>query len=202
MTGRRDDEEIVGIDGFTWVVDDPAPNLAGTPPQRPLRDWLWRSVAFAVAGAGGMWLVARLAGYAIPYVLLVAALLAASALRRTLAAVAAPRLRFVTGAPAIVRAPVVPAALGDGLELATRRWDNRLSFTERDDDRFASAIRPRLVAIVDERLRLRHGVSRADNPVRARRLLGDPLWTVLHAPTLHNPSPRELAAILAQLEKL
>jgi hypothetical protein len=72
MTGRRDDEETVGIDGFTWVVDDPAPNVAGTPPPRPLLHWLCRSVAFAVAAAGATWLVARLAGYAVPYVLPVA----------------------------------------------------------------------------------------------------------------------------------
>ncbi|MFD0594521.1 hypothetical protein ACFQZ4_20545 [Catellatospora coxensis] len=56
--------------------------------------------------------------------------------------------------------------------------------------------------MVDERLRQRHGVNRATEPERARRLLGDPLWTLLTVPAKRPPSPRELDVIVNALEKL
>ena len=37
---------------------------------------------------------------------------------------------------------------------------------------------------------------------RARALLGEPLWTLLDTPPRRTPSPRQLAAIVAQLEKV
>ncbi|MEK8108056.1 hypothetical protein NKG94_29450 [Micromonospora sp. M12] len=51
-------------------------------------------------------------------------------------------------------------------------------------------------------MRLKHGVTRESDPARARALLGDRLWTFLETPPRRTPSPRDLAAIVAELEKL
>ncbi|WP_460913745.1 hypothetical protein [Plantactinospora veratri] len=59
-----------------------------------------------------------------------------------------------------------------------------------------------LAELVDELLRQRHGVTRASDPERARGLLGEPLWNFLDTPPKRTPAPRDLAAIVAQLEKL
>jgi hypothetical protein len=201
MTWGNDREDRFGIDDFTWVVDDPA-GIDGRPPRSAFTSWLLRATGFALLVAGGIWALAHLAGFAVPYVLLVAVLLAGAGLRRILGDLRPPPLRFVTDAPLVARAAVIPGELSDGLELATIRWDNRLSFGERDAGRFASSIRPRITELVDERLRQRHGLTRASDPARARELLGEPLWELLHAPSVRNPSPRQLAAIIAKVEEL
>jgi hypothetical protein len=56
--------------------------------------------------------------------------------------------------------------------------------------------------VVDERLRQRHGVDRAADPMRAKVVLGDPLWTFLTVPSRRPPQPRELEQIVTALEKL
>ncbi len=63
-------------------------------------------------------------------------------------------------------------------------------------------MQPLIADLVDERLRQRHGLTRDGDPERARALLGDPLWKLLEKPVKRTPAPRELAAIVAQLEKL
>jgi hypothetical protein len=202
MSRRDDDEDQFGLDDFRWIVDDPLPLDNGPPPPRPLRRWLWRASLLALGGGTGLWIVIRTVGYTVPLLLLVMSIFAVSALRRTLALVAAPRLPFVTEPPPVARVPVIPGELVDGLQQAMTRWDNRLSYTERDADRFAAAVQPRLAEIVDERLRQRHGVSRATDPARARQLLGEPLWALLHTPVTRSPSPRQVAAIVAKVEEL
>jgi hypothetical protein len=51
-------------------------------------------------------------------------------------------------------------------------------------------------------LRQRHGVSRADDPRRARELMGERLWMFLFSPLASTPNPRELAAVVDDMEKL
>jgi len=45
-------------------------------------------------------------------------------------------------------------------------------------------------------------VRLADDPERARRLLGETLWTMLHEPGVRTPTPRDLAAAVAHLEEV
>lgn len=167
--------------------------------------WLLTSALWAVIGALFVYGLLRIAGIRVPYVLIFAVLLTARLLRRV--------LRDIGVAPVpgtLRRTPARPQHSSggwreqDGLALAVTSWQTRLEWLHsRDDPRqFIRTMQPRLVALIDERLRLRHGVTIAGDPERARELLGEPLWTFASQPVPKNPSPRELAALVAQMEEL
>jgi hypothetical protein len=90
----------------------------------------------------------------------------------------------------------------DALRTAVNRWERALGWAQGDRDRFAERVLPTIGELADERLRQRYGLTRASDPDRARELLGEPLWQLLTAPARRPPTPRELAAIVAPLEKL
>ena len=90
----------------------------------------------------------------------------------------------------------------DMVRVAVRRWEQRLDWSQSDPDRFTGNLLPVLAELTDERLRLRHGLTRASDPRRARELLGEPLWQLLHDPPRRPPKPRELAGHVETLEKL
>lgn len=90
----------------------------------------------------------------------------------------------------------------DALRGAIRRWEIKLSWSQGERDRFASGVLPALRELVDERLRQRHGYTRATDPDRARDLLGEHLWSFLDTPAHRPPSPREIAAVVAEMEKV
>lgn len=93
-------------------------------------------------------------------------------------------------------------ATADGVRFAVARWDDRLTWGERDPSRFGTLVLPRLSDLVDERLRQRHGITRQGDPARARELLGDPLWTLLTTRPKRPPGPRDVASIVATVEAL
>lgn len=174
-------------------------------PRRPSSfRWLVKPVLIAGIGSVVGVLLARLVGLAIPYPLVFMLLLAAQLLYRTIkwiapAPVPSTLLRDVT--PRRADPADLPA---DGLYLATTRWDTRLAWVrlQHDPEQFGRTVQPRLVQLVDERLRLRHGIIREREPERARRLVGDPLWTFLTRPVHQNVSPRELAELITMMEKI
>ncbi|RIV39497.1 hypothetical protein [Micromonospora radicis] len=90
----------------------------------------------------------------------------------------------------------------DALRIAINGWETPLEWAKTRPGRFTEVILPRLAELADERLRLKHGVTRESDPGRARALLGEKLWAFLAAPPRRPPSPRELAAIVAELEKI
>lgn len=90
----------------------------------------------------------------------------------------------------------------DALRAAINGWERPLDWSGGNRERFAERILPRLGELADERLRQRHGLTRESDPERARVLLGDRLWTFLSTPSRRPPSPRDLAAIVAELEKI
>ncbi|MFY1673120.1 hypothetical protein ACN27G_24675 [Plantactinospora sp. WMMB334] len=92
--------------------------------------------------------------------------------------------------------------VGDALGSSVYRWEAKLTWSQGEPERFARSVLPVLGELVDELLRQRHGVTRAGDPGRARALLGDALWSFLDKPPKRTPAPRDLAAIVAQLEKL
>jgi hypothetical protein len=89
----------------------------------------------------------------------------------------------------------------DALRGAVKRWEVKLVWSQGEQDRFARGVLPALGELVDERLRQRHRLTRATDPDRARALLGKHLWSFLATPARRPPSPRELAAIVDELEK-
>ena len=198
MSGA-DAEVFTGLDELLQAGSD---DDTGTTPQRAERGpagWAWRAgLAAALVGAAVWWILRRL-GFVVAYPLPALTVFVILALRRALRAVAAAPVGLVTVPDGPAGACDEPV---DGLALAIRRWRNRLMWTERDRDHFASAVVPRLRELVEDRLWLRHGGRLADDPDRARRLLGGTLWTMLHEPGVRTPTPRDLAAAVAHLEEV
>jgi len=91
---------------------------------------------------------------------------------------------------------------GDALRAAVRRWEQNLDRAHADPDLYSRNVLPVLAELTDERLRLRHGVTRASDPRRARELLGDPLWAALHDPGRRAARARDLEAYVDALERL
>jgi hypothetical protein len=121
-------------------------------------------------------------------------------------------LRLVVWAVAQVSPPPQPkrAAAGsaasepaaDSLRVAVRRWERNLDQAHADADVYTRNVLPVLAELTDERLRLRHGITRQTDPRRARELLGDPLWAALHDPGRRSPRVRELETYVDTLERL
>jgi hypothetical protein len=171
-------------------------------PATTVRSGLLRAALIAAAIAGAAYVVSIPMGFKIPYILLFAVFFAMLVLRRALTAVEAPRMMIGAEDPEPAAARIDPTRVADGSQLALGRWVTRLSWSERDPQRFLSVVRPRLADLADERLRQRHGVSRAEDPVRARELMGERLWMFLFSPSARAPDPRELAAVVDEMEKL
>jgi hypothetical protein len=162
-------------------------------------------IGYAVALAALAVLVLRLVGLTVPYVLACTVMLALLVLRRLVRTVAAPppaRAAMVRRSPPLDDETSYQWGAVDGLRRAVSRWESRLEWGHDSAERFARAVLPRLAEFADERLRMRHGISRAADPARAREVLGEPLWTFLNTPVGKPPTPRELAAVVARMEEL
>ncbi|MEU4639074.1 hypothetical protein [Micromonospora sp. NPDC023814] len=145
----------------------------------------------------------RVVGLQVSLLVLVAGVVALFVVRRVVAALAPP--------PPSRAGARVPAGDDDGtwnwgardaLRTAINGWERPLDWCESSRERFAERVLPWLGELADERLRQRHGLTRESDPARARDLLGDRLWTFLSTPSRRPPSPRDLAAIVAELEKI
>lgn len=178
-------------------------------PPRPARSglgWVVRTTLYS-AGLAALGVFAlRVFGVRVPVLLALTLAYALLALRRVVRQVAVPRLPEVTGA----RPSADPMADdgsyqwsgGDGQRAAVGRWEYRLEACQGDPQRFARTVVPMLADLVDERLRQRHGLTRASDPDRARALLGEPLWTFLATPVTRSPAPQDLAAMVGHMEAI
>ncbi|MDI5937261.1 MULTISPECIES: hypothetical protein [unclassified Micromonospora] len=159
----------------------------------------------AIAGALTAVVVAglRAVGLQLSLWVVVAGVLALLAVRRVTAALAPlPPPRSGARIPAGEEDGHYHWAARDALRAAINGWERPLDWSSGNPQRFAERILPRLGELADERLRQRHGVTRESDPARARALLGDRLSTFLDTPPRRTPSPRDLAAIVAELEKI
>jgi hypothetical protein len=184
-----------------YEEDEPTPHRAPAPPSR--YRWMVVPVVISAVGALVAWLLLQFSGVAVPYPLLFMILLVAQLLRRTL------RWLDPQPIPAGLRLPIIePDGDGpppaDGLQLAVARWDTRLAWVrmQRDPHQFARTVQPRLIQLVDERLRLRHGVVRSTDPARARAIVGGPLWTFMTSPVQESVTPTDLARLIRQMEEI
>ena len=145
----------------------------------------------------------RLFGVALPFPAILGAFVALLLLRRITSWVAPPP----PARRSVYRDPMADDGSyrwgdQDALRGATTRWEKAFERAARDRDKFNGDLLPKLGELVDERLRQRHGLTRASDPERARGLLGDPLWKFLATPARRTPAPRDVAAVIAGLEKL
>jgi hypothetical protein len=90
----------------------------------------------------------------------------------------------------------------DTLRVAVRRWEQRLDWSQQDPERFSRNVLPVFAELTDERLRLKHGITRASDPRRARELLGEPLWEFLDDPGRRALKARDLSTYVEALEKI
>jgi hypothetical protein len=181
--------------------DEPTPHRAPAPPS-PYR---WVIVPVVISAIGGLvgWLLLQFSGVAVPYPLLFIILLVVQLQRRTLRWLDPQPIPVGLREPIIEPAGDAPAP-ADGLQLAVARWDTRLAWVrmQRDPHQFARTVQPRLIQLVDERLRLRHGVVRSTDRARARAILGDPLWTFMTTPVQASVTPTDLAQLIRQMEEI
>lgn len=190
MTASRDHVRLDEL--LRYEEDGPADRRV-----RPARLWLAKTVLAAVALSALTVLGARAFGLGLPYPLVFGGTLALLLLRRL--------VRQLPPAPPPgppVADPDETAPPQDGMALAAGRWSTRLHWTQSDAEAFSRTVRPAIAELADERLRQRHGITRAGDPDRARQLLGDPLWTLLAAPATRPPTPQHLAALIGELERL
>ena len=193
---------ITSIDDLLRHEEEPPPVARRRP--GPVRTTL-RSVLVAAVLTGALLAALRMVGVAFSPAAVFASFLALLLLRRITSALAPEP-------PGRSRARRDPArgeedgsynwAAQDALGSVVGRWERRLAWAHGERDRFARRVVPMLGELADELLRQRHGITRATDPERARALLGEPLWTLLDTPPRRTPSPRQLAAIVAQLEKV
>jgi hypothetical protein len=188
-------------DLLRYEEDEPTPHRAPVPPSR--YRWLIPPVVISLIGALAGGLLLRALGAAVPYPLIFMILLAAQLLYRW--------LRWVNPQPiprglrlGVFATEGEEQSPTDGLQLAVTRWDTRLSWVrlQNDPHQFARTVQPRLIQLIDERLRLRHGIVRSVDPARARAVLGDPLWTFTTTPARANVTPADLAALIRQMEAI
>jgi hypothetical protein len=90
----------------------------------------------------------------------------------------------------------------DALRVAVRRWEQLLDWAQNDADRSSRNLLPVLAELADERLRLKHGITRSSDPRRARELLGEPLWGFLDEPGRRRPKAREFTTYVDALERI
>ncbi|MBM2623492.1 hypothetical protein JIG36_49165 [Actinoplanes sp. LDG1-06] len=186
-------EDLFGQREELLVADEPAPERKRSWTAWALRNLLLVALATVVVVA-----VMRSADLDISVIFVVSALAG---------------LRLILLAVAEVRSPPRPkrsdrrggsdGSIGtDSLRAAVRRWEQNLDRANADDDLYSRNVLPVLAELTDERLRLRHGITRASDPRRARQLLGDPLWAVLHDRGRRMPKARDLESYVDVLERL
>ncbi len=185
------------LDDLLEYDDNPAPRRRGTARVSWLTGAVIGSVILTVVLYFGLRFAVRID---VPVVLLFVFVFACLVLRRILSSiqVAPPVPTSVPGHDGTQFDWDTP----DGMYVASGRWATRLGASSREADRFTAIVTPPLTELVDERLRLRHGVDRRLEPERARQMIGEPLWTFLHGELRDNPSPHEMAAIVAAIESL
>lgn len=189
-------------------------------PEQPARSrtdtgwwWLLKAALLAAVVAVPVWGLFRLVSVEVPYPLIFMVFLVGRTLRALLQWIAPQPLPHTMMRPSVelVSEDQAGGTAQDGLYLATARWDTRLSWarlhgTDRsrgsEASQFARTVQPKLVEIIDERLWLRHAVSRSVDPVRAQALLGEQLWGFVTQPVSKNPSPRDIAGLIALMEQI
>ena len=180
---------------------------AGSSSQTSGATWLLGRLLFSLAVSAVIYGLLYFMHLVVPFPLLVATIFVITLIKYVLAGVAAgPLPRQLTGRgirPMDEDLSAVAAvdAAQDGIAVAVGRWTSRLGSA--GEGRRGRAAQPTwLGELVDERLRLHHGFTRATDPRRAREMMGEHLWRMLHNPSAGGPTPRDMATMVKWIEEL
>jgi hypothetical protein len=201
-----DRERVGGLDDLFAMADErpveEPVEVERRPPSRGL--WVLRNLLLVTVATVVTEAALRSAGMRVSILVVVAAFVALRLLMLAVAEVAPP--------PVPTRSPTRHTiaddegfyhwAGTDSLRSAVRRWEQRLEWSQSDPEGFSRNVLPVLAELTDERLRLRHGITRGSDPRRARELLGEPLWQALDDPGRRPPKARDLATYVETLERL
>jgi len=193
-----DVESRASIDDLLQYVEEPE---GPTRRQQTGVRWAVRTVLLAGALTALTVFGLQLVGLGISAVAVFAGFLALLLIRRVTAPLRPPPTRR-TARRRSIRSETLDWGGQDSLRTALRAWDERLSRADARQNGFARSLLPALRELADERLRQRHGITRASEPERARALLGERLWTMLEGRAERPPTAEEWAAIVNQLEKI
>lgn len=72
----------------------------------------------------------------------------------------------------------------------------------RDPNAFEHRIRPLLLELTHDRLQHRHGIDLADEPDRARAVVGEPHWVLITGTTARTPAYGEIEQAVRTIEEL
>ena len=188
-----------GLDDLFGPGAEPAadePEAVPRPRNRSLR--ILANVLLVAAATAVTVAVFRWTGTRISIVLVAAAFAGLRLIMLGVAEVAPPPnpKRRADGSAAVAGAGT------DALRAAVRRWEENLDRAHADPEMYSRNVLPVLAELTDERLRLRHGITRATDPRRARELVGEPLWAALHDRGRRVPKARDLETYVDALERL
>jgi hypothetical protein len=178
------------------VIEEPVEAPVAKPRSKAL--WLLRNALLVAAATTVTVAALRAGGLHAPLILIIAAFIGLRLIMLAVSEVAPPPLPKRRGGGS--GSSSGPAS--DALRAAVRRWERTLDRANADPDLYSRNVLPVLAELADERLRLRHGITRASDPRRARELLGDPMWEALHDPHRRAGKTRELEGLVDALERL
>lgn len=168
--------------------------------------WLLGRLFFAVALAAVIYGLLYLFRFTVPYPLLVVTIFVVTLMKYVLSGIGIRPLSPQLTGRGLWRATARSVAGQkehkgtDGWEFAVNSWTDRFSRVGKDSAAYRKIILPRLGELADERLRLRYGVTRASDPRRAREMMGEHLWRMLH--DLSSATPRDMALLVERIEEL
>jgi hypothetical protein len=139
----------------------------------------------------------RAASVRIPLILIIAALIGLRAIMWAASRTAPPPVPRTRS-----RASSESARAADTLRASVRRWERNLDQAHSDPELYARNVLPVLAELTDERLRLKHGITRASDPGRARELLGEESWSTLADPRRRGLRARDIETLVNALERL
>jgi hypothetical protein len=170
------------------------------PPRRPSR--LWRRLVLAAGVGLGFGLAVLLTSTA-----------GGGDLRPELcagvgmaAAVLAQLVRETAAEPQPLPLATEPSVqTGGNYFVKLRQLEHRLEAASRDGSKYDRNVRPLLARLAVERLRQKYGIDLRSQPVQAREVLGEQLWSLTIAPPEQAgpaPSHTELSTLVALIEAL
>ncbi|HEY2794447.1 MAG TPA: hypothetical protein VGJ28_18945 [Micromonosporaceae bacterium] len=147
-----------------------------------------------------VWALLRALDVGVPYLLILAVAIALAVIQQAIRTLEIRRIppTLRDNPPIDDQQPHAP----DGVRITVRGWNQRLEYAQDDARHFDRLIKPAMREIIDERVRLTHGVTSENDPEAYREILGPTLMKFLSEPAPRRVTPHMIAALVAEMEAL